>query len=128
MELAIRMNALISDVEDKNGGVNLVDTEELVRIDKELKKRLYKALGRKLEESIGEIVVDIKGDVLHKDSSSKSEVKKLGSIKFNVTVFSYLGGKIAQFEIEADTKLEANILAQQELLKMGLQGAHYKIS
>ncbi|GAG93857.1 unnamed protein product, partial [marine sediment metagenome] len=31
MELAIRMNALISDVENNNGGVNLVDTEELVR-------------------------------------------------------------------------------------------------
>ena len=47
MELAIRMNALISSTENNIEGVSLIDAKELVEIDAELKKRLYKALARK---------------------------------------------------------------------------------
>ena len=47
MELSIRMNALFSSTENNIEGVSLIDAKELVEVDAELKKRLYKALACK---------------------------------------------------------------------------------
>lgn len=49
-------------------------------------------------------------------------------IKFNILVFNGIGRKIAKFNVEADTKAEADLLARKQIRQLGLKKATHKIS
>ncbi|MCK4818364.1 hypothetical protein KA005_21520, partial [bacterium] len=49
-------------------------------------------------------------------------------IKFRINVISSVGSKAAEFTVEADSKVDADILARKMIRKLGLAGATYKLS
>ena len=73
MELAIRMNTLFSTTEGNIEDILLADIKEIAAIDDELKRRLYKALGREAERSLVDFIPD---------STVKPEAEKAKNIKF----------------------------------------------
>jgi len=62
-----------------------------------------------------------------KDPLQPIKPKTGRKLKFNIEVNTSLGSKAAEFSVDADTKLEADKLANKQIRKLGLKGATYKI-
>lgn len=125
------------------------DKEEIKLIEKELRKKLVTMLGRDFyppERPTIEKLLRAHTTIERKESAPRpltppqDEVKtprlrqiklKLepgNKIKLKIMIFSSIGSKAAEFNVEVDSKAEADILARKEIRKLGLTGATYKIS
>lgn len=110
--------------------IPVADAREILWIEDELRKRVIKGIGhdfyppdRVEKEHPSNYMISIL-----KPTEPKPEPKSGAKIKFNVAVTSSIGSKAANFRVEADSKPQAEILAQRQIRKLGLQGANYKIS
>ncbi len=106
------------------------DAREILWIEDQLRVRLLKQLGRdpyppdRIEKKApSNYMVS-----LLKRKQEKPETKPGLKIKFNVVVTSSIGSKAAQFNVEADSKIRAGVLAQKEIRKLGLKRVKVKIS
>lgn len=105
------------------------DAREILLIEDELHARLIKCIGHDFyppdrieeKENPGNSIKAILGQVKPK---SESEIK----IKFHVKVLSSIGTKAAEFNVEANSKDQADLLARKQIRKLGLIGASHKIS
>jgi len=97
---------------DKEPGCNIPgDKEEIKLIEEVLKGRIIKILGR-----------DFYPPLLNPKP-------QLGAkIKFKITVISSIGSKVAELNVEVDSRGEADLLAGKEIRRLGLKRATYKIS
>ena len=110
--------------------ITVAEAYETIRIEKELHSRLLKQLGRdpyppdRIEkEAPSNYMIS-----LLKSRQEKPEIKPGLKIKFHVVVTSSIGSKAAQFNVQADSKAQAELLAQKEIRKLGLKRAKVKIS
>ncbi len=109
--------------------ISVAEAMETLGIEQELHDRLIKAVGHDFYPP----------DRIEEKKDSENSIKViLGQvnpkvepgikIKFHVKVVSSIGTKAAEFNVEADSKDEADILARKQIRKLGLNGATHKIS
>ncbi len=65
---------------------------------------------------------------LLKSRQKKTEIKPGLKIKFHVVVTSSIGSKVAEFNIQADSKDQAELLAHKQIRELGLKRVKIKIS
>lgn len=129
MELALRFNCLIligETVDAKD--ISVADAKELIWIEDELHKRIIKVIGHdfypppRLEKPPQSNT--IKSLLKPTDSKSKTDSK----INFKVVVFNCIGSKAIDFNVKANSKDQADIMARKMIRKLGISGATFKIS
>ena len=101
--------------------IPVADAREILWIEEELRSRVIKGVGHDFypPDRIEEETI----------SSIKSPLPPLGlKIPFKVSVFSSLGTKAGNFIVNADSKIEADLLARKQIRSLGLRRATYKIS
>ena len=110
--------------------ISIGEAREILWIEDELRGRLIKLLGHDFyppdrieKKQPSNYMISIL-----KQNQPKAEVKPGMKIKFKITIISSIGSKAAQFSVNADSKIEANLLARKMIRKLGLQGATHKIS
>lgn len=107
----------------------VAEARELLWIEDELHERLIKLVGHdfyppdRVEEK--ELPSNSIAAVLGRN---KLEVKTDAKIKFPVTVYNSMGTKVAEFPVEADTKIEADKLARREIRKLRLERVTHKLN
>ena len=107
--------------------ISIAEAREILWIEDELRGRLIKFVGHDFYPPDRVEEKKPQGNTI-KEILAPTEPKPGAKIKFKVTVTSSIGSKAAEFTVEADTKAQADILARQQIRKLGLQGASYKIS
>ena len=110
--------------------ISVAEARETLRIEQELHDRLIKAVGHDFyppdrieEEAPSNYMIS-----MLKSRQEKPEIKPGLKIKFHVVVTSSFGSKAVEFNIEADSKDQADLLARKQIRKLGFKGASYKIS
>jgi len=108
--------------------IPVIDAREILWIEDELRRRLIKLIGHDFYPP----------DRIEKRYPSNYMISLLAStkpkpepgtkIKFRAIVKSSLGTKVAEVSVEADSKIEADIIVRKEIRKLGLKGATYKLS
>lgn len=123
------------DAED----IPITDAKEILWIEDILHERLIKAIGHDFyppdriekEKRLRTSVSNERNQPQVKLLSSvqtKPETTIGNKIKLKVTVKSSIGTKVAEFDIEVDSKNEADLLVGKEIRKLGLKGTTYKLS
>ncbi|MCK4759018.1 MAG: hypothetical protein KAT69_03170 [Candidatus Aminicenantes bacterium] len=109
--------------------ISVANAREILWIEDELRRKIIKLVGHDfypldhIEEK--EISDNCAKKIL---SPIKPKIKPGLKIKFHITVISSIGIKAANFNVEADSKNQADILARKQIRKLGLHGATHKIS
>ena len=110
--------------------ISVAETMETLRIEQELHDRLINVVGHdfyppdRIEIKYpSNYMISLLGSI-----KKKPEMKPGLKIKFHVVVTSSLGSKAAEFNIEADGKGQAEMLAQKKIRELGLKNARIKIS
>lgn len=109
--------------------ISVAEAMETLRIEQELHDRLIKVVGHDFyppdrieEKKIPEN--SIKTMLGQVEPKVESGIK----IKFHVKVLSSIGTKAGEFNVEANSKDQADILARKQIRKLGLHGTTHKIS
>jgi len=97
--------------------IPVTDAREILWIEDELRMRLIKAVGHDFYPP----------DRIEKELP-ESKPKLGNKIKFRAIIKSSIGTKVAEVSVEADSKIEADILIRKEIRKLGIKGATYKLS
>lgn len=110
--------------------ISVAEARETFRIEQELHDRLIKVVGHDFYPPDR---IEIEAPSNYMISMLKSRQEKPGikpglKIKFHIVVTSSLGSKAAEFNIEADSKDRAGLLAQKQIRKLGLNKVRLKIS
>lgn len=137
---------------DEDAGCNIPgDKEEIVILEKVLRRGLVKMLGRdfyppeskkpkpefkpkkaaiKLTKEFKEKFGASTGDIAATTRSVKSGSKVESGPKFNfkITITSSIGSKVAEKTVKVGSKGEAEAEAQEVIKQLGLKKATYKIS
>ena len=104
------------------------DAREMLWIEDELHARLIKCIGHDFypPDRVEKKAPDntLKAILEQVKPKSESGIK----IKFHVKVLSSIGTKAAEFNVEANSKDQADLLARKQIRKLGLHGATHKIS
>lgn len=110
--------------------ISVAEARETLRIEQELHERLLKAVGHdfyppdRIEtEPPSNYMIG-----LLKSRQSKTETAPGLKIKFHVVVTSSLGSKAAEFNVHAESKDHAGLLAHEKIRELGLKRAKVKIS
>lgn len=110
--------------------ISVAEARETLRIEQELHDRLIKAVGHDFyppdrieEEAPSNYMIS-----MLKSRQEKPGIKPGLKIKFHVVVTSSIGSKAAEFNIQADSKDQAELLAQRKIRELGLKRAKVKIS
>lgn len=104
------------------------NAKQILWIEDEFRRRLIKLIGHDFYPP-DRIEKRPPSDYMKSLLKSVKSKLMLGSkINFRVVVTSSIGHKAAEFIIRADTRIEAEQLAGEEVRKLGLRGARYKIS
>ena len=131
----ILKRAEMSDAND----IPVADARTILWIEDELRIRLIKLIGHDFYppdciEKTNLLRVPVSNEpkqpvvTVLPSVQTKPEVTVSSKIKLKVTVKSSIGTKVAEFDVEVDSKQEADFLAGKEIRKLGLTGTTYKLS
>lgn len=111
------------------GVITYGDMKEILWIEGELRIRLIKLLGRDVypPDRVEKKYPSNYMISLLKPNQHKPKTKPGIKINFKVAVISSIGSKAAEFKVQADSKAEAGLLANEKIRELGLKRATYKI-
>ena len=109
---------------------SIAEARELLWIEDELRARVIRAVGHDFypPDRIEKQYPSNYMASLLKPATTESKPAPGTRIKFKIAIISSIGSKAAEFNVDVDSKSEANILALAEIRKLGLKKATYKIS
>ena len=108
LELAFRFNQLLLTAELNPQLISLENAREILDIEDEMKKRLSQMVPILNEKDFPE-----------KPKPELKPKEKVAEIKFNITAKNKLGSVVANFPVEAVSKIEAMKKAREEARKFG---------
>ena len=110
--------------------IPVADAREILWIEDELHRRLVKAVGHDFyppdrieKQAPSNYMISIM-----KRDKVKPKVKPDTKIKFKIIVTSSIGSKVAEKNVEVNSRSEVDLLANKLIRDLGLKKATYKIS